>query len=646
MNIVAITACAVGIAHTYMAADGLKEAAKKRNWKIKVETQGSVGAENQLTDKEIENADLVIIAADVNVDLMRFVGKKVYKTASIEAIDNADEVLDLALEKAEVFGAKGTKVGNVELGKTDNEFVKHIMSGISYMVPMCIAAGLLLAIANIFAFQKNELGQIVCWGFDTETSMGYFMQKLFYTGQVGFKLMIPLFAGFVAKSIADKPAIAPAMIGAYLANDPEFLGTETGGGFLAAILVAFLVGYFVKYLKGLSWPKILQPLLGIMILPLIATFAIVVVELYLLGGPIASMMDWLYTTLTELNNTYSQAPFIIGAVIGAMMGFDFGGPVNKTALIFGTAVFTDTVAKYGIQNANFVPGTAAQAAISVAPLGIWLASIMFKDKFTYEEKVAANSAFGMGIVGVTEGAIPFAASNPVQIITASVAGSALAGGLVGITGCKFYGGIGSPLGTFIGYIEQPIPFITWIGCTFAGIFLTAIIIGLWRKPVDQTNDQLPVETANTDDTVFSNENVFIDTTSTTQDEAFKFIAQKAFELGYASDKEAFYKGLLKRESEVTTGLKDGIAIPHSNDSSALKPGLIVVKFTHDIEWSSLDGSQVNTAFALVVPENGADNHLKMLSAIATELMDDTYRNQIADANDTDELYQLAARINL
>ena len=484
-KIVAITACAAGIAHTYMAAESLTKAGNEKGYKIKVETQGSIGAENVLTEKEIEEADVVIVAADISIDLMRFTGKKVFVAKSIDAIKDSEGLIEKALKEGQVFGAKGTKVGKVTLGKTDNKFVTHIMSGISYMVPMVISAGLLLAVANIFAFQKNDLGQIINWGFDTSTQLGYFMSKLFAVGQVGFKLMIPLFAGFVANSIADKPAIAPAMIGAYLANDPEFLGTQTGGGFLSAILVAFIVGYFVKGLKKIKWPKILQPLLAIMIIPLIATFVITVIVLYMIGGPIAGLMDWLYNSLTYLNDTYSSATFIVGAVIGAMIGFDFGGPVNKTALIFGTAVFTDTVAKFGIQNANFVPGTAAQAAISVAPLGIWLASVLFKNKFTKEEKISASSAFGMGIVGVTEGAIPFAASNPVQMITASVAGSAIAGGLVGLTGCKFYGGIGSPLGTFIGYIEQPIPFVTWILCTLAGILVTALIIGFWRKPVPE-----------------------------------------------------------------------------------------------------------------------------------------------------------------
>lgn len=660
-KIVAITACAAGIAHTYMAAESLNKAGSKKGYKIKVETQGSIGAENVLTEKEIEEADVVIVAADISIDLMRFTGKKVFVAKSIDAIKDPEALIEKAFNEGEIFGAKGTKVGKVTLGKTDNKFVTHIMSGISYMVPMVIAAGLLLAVANIFAFQKNDLGQIVNWGFDKSTQLGYLMSKLFAVGQVGFKLMIPLFAGFVANSIADKPAIAPAMIGAYLANDPEFLGTQTGGGFISAILVAFIVGYLVKGLKKLKWPKILQPLLAIMIIPLIATFVITIIVLYMIGGPIAGLMDWLYNSLTYLNDTYSSAPFIVGAVIGAMIGFDFGGPVNKTALIFGTAVFTDTVAKFGIQNANFVPGTAAQAAISVAPLGIWLASMLFKNKFTKEEKISASSAFGMGIVGVTEGAIPFAASNPVQMIAASVAGSALAGGLVGLTGCKFYGGIGSPLGTFIGYIEQPIPFITWILCTSAGIVVTALIIGFWRKPVPENkmDDELQYETdknievnvtevieeknfINKD--VFDKTHIYVDENSKTQDEAYKFIAKIAKKHGYVKSEEEYYNGLWKREEEATTGFNDGIAIPHSKDATVIKPGMFLIKFKNGIEWNSLDGKAIETAFALTIPEDGAENHLKILSAIATELINDDFRNNIVTETNKDKLYKLVSQI--
>lgn len=653
-RIVEVTACAAGIAHTYMAAESLEKAAKKTGYKIKVETQGSIGAENVLTETDIETADVVIIAADINIDLMRFSGKRVLSVKSIDAIKAPEALIKRAYDEAKVFGAKGTKVGKVTLGKTENNFVKHIMSGISYMTPMVIASGILLAIANIFAFQANELGQIVNWGFDTSTQMGFFMSKLFEVGQVGFKLMIPLFAAFVANSIADKPAIAPAMIGAYLVNDATYLGTQTGGGFLGAILVAFIVGYLVKGLKKIKWPKILQPLLAIMIIPLIATFAIMVIVTYLIGSPIAGLMDSLYSGLTTLNETFAGAPFIIGAIIGGMIGFDFGGPVNKTALIFGTAVYTDTVAKFGIANANFVPQTATQAAISVAPLGIWLASVLFKNKFTKNEKISASSAFGMGMVGVTEGAIPFAASNPVQMITASVAGSALAGGLASITGCKFYGGIGSPLGAVIGYIEQPVPFITWILCIFAGILVTALIIGFWRKPVcEEEEEYIEVEPNEIVEEsiveakeLFSEDHIYIDENSTTQDEAFKFIASIAKKHGYVKSEEDFYHGLQEREKEATTGFNDGIAIPHSKNSTVISPGVFLIKFKNPIEWDSLDGKKITTAFALTIPEDGAENHLKILSTIAKELIDDNFRNTVIKETDSQKLYNLVKGIQL
>lgn len=486
-KIVAVTACAAGIAHTYMAAESLERAAKELGYDVKVETNGAIGAENVLTNEDIENADLVLIASDIKIDPIRFSGKPLFVTKSIPAIEDAEGLIKKAFDEAEVFGKKGSKVGKIQIGndKEKVNFFTHIMSGISYMVPMVIAAGLILTIANLYAFQKDDLGRIVEWGFNTDTQMGLLMSKLFYVGQVGFKLMIPLFAGFVANSIADKPAIAPAMIGAYLANDPEFLGADAGGGFIGAIAVAFIVGYMVKGLKKIKWPKLVRPIVPIMIIPFLATLAITLIVLYVIGTPISIAMDGMYEGLTSLNENYAGAPVIIGAICGAMIGFDLGGPVNKTALVFGTAIFTDTLTKYGIDGANFVPGTATQAAISVAPLGVWLATIIFKHKFSKDEKVAASAAFGMGIVGVTEGAIPFVASDPVRMIIANVTGSAVAGGLVAATGCKFYGGIGSPLGTFIGYIEQPIPFITWILCVSAGILTTALLIGFMKKTPEE-----------------------------------------------------------------------------------------------------------------------------------------------------------------
>lgn len=481
-NIVAVTACAAGIAHTYMAAESLEKGAEKLGHNVKVETQGSIGVENELTSEDIENADLVLVASDIKIDLFRFSDKRVYVTDSNAAIDDSKALIEKAFEEAKVFGEKGSKVGNVQIGndKEKTTFFTHIMSGISYMIPMVIAAGLILTIANLYAFQRDDLGRIVEWGFNTNTQMGFLMSKLFSVGQAGFTLMIPLFAGFVANSIADKPGIAPAMVGAYLVNDPEFLGTDAGGGFIGAIAVAFIVGYMVKALKKIKWPKVVQPIVPIMIIPTIATLIISVLVLYVIGAPISFGMEAMYSGLTTLNEQ-TGTTILVGAVIGAMVGFDLGGPVNKTALIFGTAVFTDTMAQYGVEGTNFVPQTATQAAISVAPLGVWLASKLFKDKFSNDEHVAANAAFSMGMVGVTEGAIPFVASDPVRMIFANVVGSATAGALVSAFNVKFYGGIGSPLGTFIGYIEQPIPFVTWIFSVSVGVLVTALIIGYTKR---------------------------------------------------------------------------------------------------------------------------------------------------------------------
>lgn len=484
-KIVGVTACSAGIAHTYMAAESLEKSGNNKGYQIKIETQGSIGVENRLTDQEIEEADVVILAVEINIDMSRFNGKRVMRVRASEAIRNPDELIESALSEAKLYGEKGAKAGMAKMGKTEEGgFFQHIMAGISYMIPMVIASGLILAIANVYAFQRDEAGRIIEWGFDTSTAMGELMSNLFEVGQVGFLLMIPLFAGFVANSIAGKPAIAAAMIGTYIANDAELLGAEAGGGFLAAILVAFAAGYLVKFLKKIPYPKLIQPIVPIMLIPFVSTLLITLLVFYVIGHPMASMMDFLYEGLTTLNENYAAAPVIVGVIIGAMVGFDLGGPFNKTALVFGTAVFTDTVAKYGIEGANFVPQTATQAAISVAPLGIWLASILFKNKFSQTEKISANSAFGMGIVGVTEGAIPFGAQDPIRMIPAFVAGSAIAGGLAAGLGIKFYGGIGSPLGTFVGYIEQPIPFITWIFSVMMGVLVTALIIGFTKKKVE------------------------------------------------------------------------------------------------------------------------------------------------------------------
>jgi fructose PTS system EIIBC or EIIC component len=475
-NFVAVTGCAAGIAHTYMAQGALEKAAQELGIKAKVETQGTIGTENELTREEIEQADVVIIAADINIDKSRFAGKKVLEVDTNQALKDPKNLILTSLENAVMYSGKGSKVGGkMEIGTSSNKIVRFLMSGLTDMIPVTIAAGLLLAIANAFAFQPDpKNADLVVWGF-SEDAKGEFFSKLFDLGKIGFTLMIPIFAAGVARAIGDKPAVAPAFIAGYMINDAKFLGTETGAGFLGAIIVGFGVGYLVLLLKKISWPKVMKPIVPILIIPLISTFISFVVIYYLIGQPIAFGMNSLYAFINDITINYAAAPIIYGAVLGGMMGVDLGGPINKTAMLVSSAIFVDTMAQFGPEGVNAIPQAATGAAIAVAPLGAAIATWLFKKYFTMDERALGSSAFVMSLVGVTEGAIPFAAAHP-SLIIANTLSSAVSGALVASIGIHFYGGIGSPLGAFIGYTTGPaLSWLWWILVIVFAAFVNALL---------------------------------------------------------------------------------------------------------------------------------------------------------------------------
>ena len=470
-KIVGVTACAAGIAHTYMAQAALEKAAEELGYDVKVETQGTIGTENALNDQEIREADVVIIAADVNVDKARFVNKRLVEIDTNSVLKDGQAVIENALANAQPFSGKGVKVGGkMEIGTSGNKAVRYLMSGLTDMIPVTIAAGLLLAIANAFAFQPDpNNANLVVWGF-SEDMMGQFLSKMFDLGKVGFTLMIPIFAAGVARAIGDKPAVAPAFIAAYIINDPTFLGTETGAG-----LVGFGVGYFVKLLKKIKYPDIIKPIVPILVIPMVATFVSFVVIHFLIGDPIANGMAVLYDVINDVTVRYEAAPIIYGAILGGMMGVDMGGPINKTAMLVSSAIFVDTMAQFGPEAVNAIPQAATGAAIAVAPLGAGIATLLFKKYFTTEERALGSSALVMGMVGVTEGAIPFAASNP-KFIIANTLSSALAGATVAGMGIIFFGGVGSPLGAFLGYTTGPnFAWLYWIILILLASFVNALI---------------------------------------------------------------------------------------------------------------------------------------------------------------------------
>ena len=409
LRIVAITSCPTGVAHTFMAAEALEQGAKALGYVIKVETQGSVGAQNTLTAADIDAADLVVIAADTQVDRARFNGKRLYATGTKAAIHNAAAVFAQADASAAVWGAAASSSSSHADKATAPQVVaertgpyKHLMTGVSFMLPFVVAGGLLIALA--FA-----LGGIYVYDDAHAGTLGW---TLFQIGaKAGFTLMLPALAGYIAFSIADRPGIAPGMIGGLLAG-------TVGAGFLGAIAAGFIAGYSVYWLnRSIRLPRTLGGLKPVLLLPLLGTLVVGVLMMMVIGKPMAFVM----AGLTEwLKGLQTGSAVLLGVILGAMMAFDMGGPVNKAAYVFSTTLIAAGVA---------TPMAAAMAGGMVPPLGIALACWVFRSRFSDEDREASKAVTVLGLAFITEGAIPFVARDPLRVIPACMVGAAVTGGL-------------------------------------------------------------------------------------------------------------------------------------------------------------------------------------------------------------------------
>ncbi len=385
--LVGVTSCPTGIAHTFMAAEGLKKAAEALGYEMKVETQGSVGSQNTLTFEEIGRADAVIIAADAFVDKTRFAGKRLYETSTKAAMHEGQEVIKKALALPEPTGTGLADLAK-EMKKARSAKVtgpyKHLMTGVSYMLPIVVAGGILIALSFAFGGIKPE-------GYPEGTLAWALMQ---IGGATAFSLYVPVLAAFIAYSIADRPGIAPGLIGGMLA-------TTVGSGFLGGIIVGFLAGYFTLWLNNIiKLPKNLEGLKPVLILPLLSTLVVGLATIYLIGPPMKvinlAMTNW-------LTNMQTGSAIVLGIILGAMMAFDMGGPVNKAAYTFSVGLLASQV---------YEPMAAVMAAGMTPPLGLAIAALLFKNRFTPDEQEAASAAAVLGISFITEGAIPFAARDP------------------------------------------------------------------------------------------------------------------------------------------------------------------------------------------------------------------------------------------
>jgi len=412
--LVGVTSCPTGIAHTFMAAEALLKGAAAMGYEMKVETRGSVGAKNELTAEDIARADAVVVAADATVETSRFAGKRLLETGTKAAINDAQGLIRSALEKTPGTAAPGT--ANAATGSKERSGpYKHLMTGVSHMLPLVVAGGLMIALA--FA-----IGGIYA-GDKTGTLGGALMQ---IGAKSAFALFIPIFAGFIAFSIADRPGLTPGLIGGMLAS-------SLGAGFLGGIAAGFFAGYFTRWLnKVIKLPDQLAGLKPVLILPLLSSLVIGLSMIFLIGPPVKGIMDGVSAWL---NGMQGSSALVLGLILGGMMAFDMGGPINKAAYTFGVGLVSTQI--YG-------PMAAIMAAGMVPPLALALAATLFKNRFSADEQQATKATAVLGAAFITEGAIPYAAADPIRVIPATVLGSAVTGAISMVLGCKLlvpHGGI-------------------------------------------------------------------------------------------------------------------------------------------------------------------------------------------------------------
>nr|WP_206314704.1 fructose-specific PTS transporter subunit EIIC [Streptomyces coryli] len=708
MNLLAVTACPTGIAHTYMAAEKLEQAATAMGHHMKVETQGSIGAENVLTDNDVANADAIIIAADKDVDPSRFVGKRVLTVGVSEGINNPQGLIE-RVQSAPVFGGGGghggaaaaTTGGGGGGGKERSVVYKALMNGVSYMIPFVVVGGLLIAISLSIGGNQDPKGGLVI----PENTFWWYVNQI---GTIGFTLMIPILSGYIAYAIADRPGLVPGMIGGWIANTGSLYDSEAGAGFIGAIATGFLAGYLVQAIKKVKVPKFVQPIMPIIVIPVLATTALGLFFIYVIGRPIA----WIFEQLTDwLGGMTGASAALLGIILGLMITFDMGGPVNKTAFLFGAGLVSKSPEVMGM----------CAAAIPVPPLGQGLATLIRRKLYSDQEKETGLAALFMGFFGITEGAIPFAAAHPARVIPANMVGGAVAGliaGLATVTDAVPHGG---PIVAVLGAVGGvPMFFIAVICGTVVTALVTVALLGMQARKqglagggmepalagagagaigggmaataldgmgatsttgagatahttaVDgeatahaayQKSHSAPVTSSTTrpvpkddvrdavpdKDEVLSGylteQTVLQQLTATNRDDAIRELVNLMADTGKVADKDALVEAALAREAQGTTGLGEEIAIPHAKTNAVTAPVVAFSRSDAGIDWGSMDGTLAKLIFMIAVPEAAAgDEHLRILAQLSRKLMDTDFRARLQGAGSDADILKILGEI--
>ncbi|WP_210469604.1 PTS fructose transporter subunit IIABC [Sporosarcina sp. 6E9] len=640
MKILAVTACPVGIAHTFMAAENLEKAGKELGIDIKVETQGSTGVENALTDCDIEEADGIIIAADRTIDKERFAGKKVIITGVQDGIRRPKELIN-QFKSGEVPvykpGKRATSSSQEDHGSKQNPIYRHLMNGVSYMIPFIVVGGLLIAIALTLGGEQTPGGIVI-----PEDSVWKTVESL---GGTAFTFMIPILAGFIAVSIADRPGLAPGLIGGFIAANGSFYGSEAGAGFIGGIIAGFLAGYVALFIKNIKVPRALQPIMPIIIIPVFASLIVGLAFIYIIGAPVAGIFEALTTWLAGMQGTSS---ILLALILGAMISFDMGGPFNKVAFLFGAAMIVE--GNYGIMGPIAV-------AICIPPIGMGVATFLNKKKYREAEQEAGKASFTMGLFGITEGAIPFAAQDPLRVIPSIMVGSMVGAviAMIGQVGNKV--AHGGPIVAVLGAVDNVVMFFI---AAAVGVFVTAFMVNFLKKDVSfepavavagdthtQENVEVTPEATTTEGEIrkltdITNEHLIdVNLQGTTRDDIIDELINKLDANGVLDTKETFREAIFNREAQSSTGIGANIAIPHGKSNAVKRPAVVFGLQQAGVDWNSIDGTDAKIIFMIAVPEKSAgDAHLKILQMLSRKLMDDTFRNELLAVTTTEEAYRL------
>ncbi|MFJ1447882.1 fructose-specific PTS transporter subunit EIIC [Bacillus halotolerans] len=645
MKLLAITSCPNGIAHTYMAAENLQKAADRLGVHMKVETQGGIGVENELTEEEIREADAIIIAADRSVNKDRFVGKKLLSVGVQDGIRKPEELIQKALSgDVPVYrSASNSEAGNQQ-EKKQNPIYRHLMNGVSFMVPFIVVGGLLIAVALTLGGEKTPKGLVI-----PDES---FWKTIEQIGSASFSFMIPILAGYIAYSIADKPGLVPGMIGGYIAATGSFYGSASGAGFLGGIIAGFLAGYAALWIKKLKVPKAIQPIMPIIIIPVFASLIVGLAFVFLIGAPVAQIFESLTVWLAGMKGSSS---ILLALILGAMISFDMGGPVNKVAFLFGSAM---------IGEGNYEIMGPIAVAICIPPIGLGIATFFGKRKFQESEREMGKASFTMGLFGITEGAIPFAAQDPLRVIPGIMAGSMIGSviAMIGNVGDRV--AHGGPIVAVLGAVDHVLMFFIAV---IAGSLTTALLVNVLKKDIPVSSPAGLNEAAASNDVpqqhneaesrqmekadinkltdIMSIDLIEPTLSGETRDDIIDEMIQKLSRTGMLHSESGFKQAIMNREQEGTTAIGMNIAIPHGKSDAVKKPSVVFGIKRSGIDWNSLDGSEAKLIFMIAVPkDSGGNQHLKLLQMLSRKLMDDSYRERLLSVQTKDEAYKLLDEI--